>query len=257
MRQRIYLTIMIFSLMLNAEIIKKGFKGDYTYVKDGEQISLEQVDGTVKSYYDGNDSTSVHEELNFVKGKMDGNQKEYYRNGKIKAEYNMTSGIRTGKGKEYYDSGELEFERDLDETGTGLGIEYHKNGMRKRERLYKNNEQIHVSRLNHDIKGVKYNRTPEELFFEAQEYAFAGMYGHAIEDYKLFVKSFPDNEKVPNVKFLIAFTYHNNLNDLDNAKKEYEKFISQYPDSPLKVSAEFELKNIGKTIEEIEIFNEK
>ena len=58
------------------------------------------------------------------------------------------------------------------------------------------------------------------------------------------------------MKFLIAFTYGNNLNDLDNAKKEYKEFMEQYPNSPLKVSAEFELKNIGKSIDDIEMFKD-
>ncbi|MBN2790152.1 MAG: hypothetical protein JXR69_08175 [Candidatus Delongbacteria bacterium] len=250
---RLLILVLVSVMILNAEIVRKGRKDNFVFFDNGDKISAEKVNGAVKAYYD---STTVLGEYNYVAGKQDGIQKEYFRTGKIKAEYNMSNGIRTGNGKEYYETGELEFERNLDANGTGLGIEYHKNGMKKRERLYKNNEQIYVSKLNHDIKDKKYERTPEELFTEAQEYAYIGMYAHAIEDYNLFLKLFPNNEKVSNVKFLIAFTYHNNLEDLENAKREYLEFIKQYPDSPLKVSAEFELKNIGKTIEEIEMFKD-
>lgn len=253
MLRRVLILVVATTLILNAEIIRKGRKDNFVFSENGEKLSIENVSGVVKAYYD---SVKVMGEYNYLSGKMNGLQKEYFRTGQVKAEYDMTNGIRTGNGKEYYDSGELEFERNLDDTGTGLGIEYHKNGMKKRERLYKNNEQVLVSQLNHDIQGKKYDRTEEELFTEAQEYAYVGMYAHAIEDYRSFLNLFPESEKLPNVKFLIAFTYHNNLNDLENAKKEYKEFIKQYPDSPLKVSAEFELKNIGKSIEEIEMFKD-
>ena len=253
MLKRILILIVITTFVLSAEVVRKGRKGNFSFYENDNKLSIEKVNGVVKAYYD---SVKVMGEYNYASGQLDGLQKEYFRTGKIKAEYNMTKGIRTGSGKEYYDSGEIEFERDLDANGTGLGIGYHKNGMKKRERLYKDNKQVYVSKLNHDIKDVKYVRTPEELFAEAQEFAYVGMYAHAIEDYKLFLKLFPKSDKCSNVKFLIAFTYHNNLDDLDNATKEYKEFIKQYPESPLKVSAEFELKNIGKTIEEIEMFKD-
>ncbi|NOR44949.1 MAG: outer membrane protein assembly factor BamD [Candidatus Delongbacteria bacterium] len=253
MLKRILILVVIITMTLSAEIVRKGRKDNFSFFKNDEKISLESVNGTVKAYFD---SVKVMGEYNYISGQLDGLQKEFFRTGKVKAEYNMTKGLRTGNGKEFYDSGELEFERNFDQNGTGLGIEFHKNGMKKRERLYKDGAQVYVSKLNHDIKDVKYVRTPEELFVEAQEFAYVGMYAHAIEDYKLFLKSFPKSDKVANVKFLIAFTYHNNLEDLDNATKEYNEFIKQYPNSPLKVSAEFELKNIGKTIEEIEMFKD-
>ena len=253
MLKRILILVVIITLTLSAEIVRKGRKGSFSYYENGESITIDKVNGSVKVYYD---SVKVMGDYNYFSGKMDGLQKEYFLNGKIKAEYNMTKGLRIGSGKEFYDTGELEFEREFDQNGIGFGTEYHKNGMKKRERLYKDGVQVHVSKLNHDIKDVKYARTPEELFSEAQEYSYAGMYAHAIEDYNLFLKLFPDSEKNSNVKFLIAFTYHNNLNDTDNAEREYKEFIKQYPDSPLKVSAEFELKNIGKEIEEIEMFKD-
>ncbi|MDA3884411.1 MAG: hypothetical protein PF638_02350 [Candidatus Delongbacteria bacterium] len=253
MLKRIIILVVIMTMVLSAEIVRKGRKDNFSFSKNGEQIAIEKVNGVVKTYYD---SLKVMGEYNYAIGNMNGLQKEFFRTGTVKSEYNMTNGIRTGNGKEYYDTGEIEFERNLDNNGTGLGIEYHKNGMKKRERLYKDNVQVYVSKLNHDIKDVKYVRTPEELFMEAQEFAYVGMYAHAIEDYKLFLTLFPTSEKNANVKFLIAFTYHNNLDDLDNAKREYLEFIKQFPESPLKVSAEFELKNIGKTIEEIEMFKD-
>ena len=253
MLKRFLILIVVITLVLNAEIIRKGRKGNFSFAENGENITIDKVNGSVKAYYD---SIKVMGDYNYISGKLDGLQKEFFRNGKIKAEYNLTKGIRTGSGKEFYDTGEVEFEREFDQNGTGLGTEYHKNGMKKRERLYKDGVQVHVSKLNHDIKDVKYERTPEELFSEAQEYSYAGMYAHAIEDYNLFLKLFPKSEKKANVKFLIAFTYHNNLNDVDNAEREYKEFIEQYPNSPLKVSAEFELKNIGKEIEEIEMFKD-
>ena len=56
------------------------------------------------------------------------------------------------------------------------------------------------------------------------------------------------------MKFLIAFTYHNSLNENELAKKHYAEFIQNYPESPLRVSAEFEMENIGKVIDNIDLF---
>ncbi len=243
--------LMIITASLSAEIKRIGRPDNPRFFKDKIQVFGEDIDGTVKAYWD---SITVQGEYNYKKGLLDGLQKEYYPDGKISAEWNMKNGIRVGKGREYYKDGAVSFSRELDSNGNGLGIEYYQNGLKKRERLYKNGEQIHVSLLNHDIKGKRYERNAEELFFEAQEYGSIGMYGHAIEAYEEFLKEYPDHEKAPDVKFLIAFTYHNSLNEDELARKNYAEFIASYPESPLRVSAEFEMENIGKDIEKLELF---
>ena len=125
MLKRILILVVIMTMALSAEIVRKGRKDNFSFFKNGENITLDKVNGVVKAYYD---SVKVMGEYNYLSGEMDGVQKEFFRDGKVKAEYNLTKGLRTGNGKEYYDTGELEFERTFDQSGTGLGFEYHKNG---------------------------------------------------------------------------------------------------------------------------------
>jgi tetratricopeptide (TPR) repeat protein len=237
--------------LLSSEIVRKGRPENFRFY-DGEKLIFgEKIDGKVKAYWD---SASVFGEYNYKKGLPDGVQKEFFEDGKISAEWTMKDGKRVGAGKEYYPDGTLSFERTLDSKGNGIGTEYYKNGLKKRERLYQNGVQVHVSYLNQDIKGNRYKRNAEELFFEAQEYGAVGMYGHAISVYEEFLEKYPKHEKAPDVKFLIAFTYHNSLKEEDIAKKHYAEFIKMYPDSPLRISAEFEMENIGKDIENLDMF---
>lgn len=252
MRFRIlFVTVMITAALLSAQIIRKGRPESPRFYKGDVQIFGEEIDGKVEAYWD---STTVFGEYNYKKGALDGLQKEYYSDGKLSAEWNMKNGKRVGTGTEYYEDGSVSFKRELNENGDGLGIEYYKNGMKKRERLYKDGVQVHVSRYNHDIKGNKYERNADELFVEAQEYGALGMYGHAINTYEEFLAKYPDHEKAPDVKFLIAFTYHNSLQEEELAKKNYREFLEKYPDNPLAVSAKFEMENIGKDIDKMEIF---
>jgi len=237
-----------------AQIIQKGTPENPRYFKDKTQVFGENIDGPVKAYWD---SVQVRGEYIYKKGVLDGIQKEYFSDGKVSAEWNMKEGKKTGSGKEFYEDGKVSFHRELSAGGDGIGTEYYKNGMKKRERAYKNGEQVYASRLNHDIKEKRYERTAEELFYEAQEYGALGMYGHAIESYEEFLIKFPKHEKAPDVKFLIAFTYHNSLKEESLAKKHYSEFIKNYPDSPLKVSAEFEMENIGKDIDNLDLFKGK
>ncbi|MBN2857511.1 MAG: hypothetical protein JXN63_03835 [Candidatus Delongbacteria bacterium] len=247
----LFVTVMITAALLSAQIIRKGRPESPRFYKDDVQIFGEEIDGKVTAYWD---STTVFGEYNYSKGSLDGLQKEYYSDGKLSAEWNMKNGKRVGEGTEYYEDGSVSFKRELNGKGDGLGIEFYKNGMKKRERLYKDGVQVHVSRYNHDIKGNRYERNADELFIEAQEYGGIGMYGHAIQSYEELLAKYPDHEKAPDVKFLIAFTYHNSLHEEELAKKHYGEFLEKYPDSPLAVSAKFEMENIGQDIEKMEIF---
>ncbi|MBU4485825.1 MAG: hypothetical protein KKD38_02755, partial [Candidatus Delongbacteria bacterium] len=202
-------------------------------------------------------SVTVRGDYNYSKGALDGMQKEFYSDGKLSAEWNMKNGKKAGSGKEYYEDGTVSFNRELNSAGNGIGTEYYKNGMKKRERAYKNGEQVYASRLNCDIKESRYKRSVEELFYEAQEYGALGMYGHAIEDYTELLQKYPKHVRASDAKFLIAFTYCNNLKEEELAKQHYREFMKMFPDSPLAVSAEYELENIGKDIDNLELFKGK
>jgi TolA-binding protein len=254
MKIKIMALILAALFVLNAEIVQKGTIEKPMFFNGKTQVFGEDINGNIKAFWD---SVKVRGDYNYKKGSMDGLQKEYFISGKLSAEWNMKNGKRSGSGKEYYEDGAIAFERNLNSNGEGIGTEYYKNGMKKRERAYKNGDQVYASELNHDINGNRYKRTAEELFYEAQEYGFLGMYGHAIENFNEYLKKYPKDPRAADAKFLIAFTYHNNLGEEEFAKKNYEEFLKMFPDSPLCVSAEFELENIGKDIENLDQFKGK
>ncbi|HQO10088.1 MAG TPA: hypothetical protein PLK90_08785 [Clostridiales bacterium] len=254
MKNKIMAVILAALFILNAEIVQKGTLDKPMFFNGKTQIFGEEIDGNIKAFWD---SVKVRGEYNYNKGVMDGLQKEFYSSGKLSAEWSMKNGKRSGSGKEYYEDGTVSFQRELNGSGDGLGTEYYKNGMKKRERAYKNSEQVYVSDLNHDIRGNRYKRTAEELFYEAQEYGFLGMYGHAIDNFTEYLNKYPKDTRAADAKFLIAFTYHNNLKEEELARKNYEEFLKMFPESPLSVSAEFELENIGKEIESLDQFKGK
>lgn len=71
---------------------------------------------------------------------------------------------------------------------------------------------------------------------------------------KLFNKiltTYPSYNKTPTALFLKAFVYEDQLHDYDQAKKYYELFIVEYPDSEFADDAAVSLKNLGKSPEEL------
>jgi len=148
------------------------------------------------------------------------------------------------------------FERKL-ENGTGGGVEYYQNKMKKRELFYQDGKLEVASRINYGLDGKRFERNEKELYAEGQGLAAEGQFYHAIEDYNTYVKKYPKSKLTPNVEFLIAFTYNNHLSDTLMSKKLYKGFIDKYPDHELKQSAEFELKTIGKDINDIPEFKKQ
>ena len=247
--KRIVLMVLFAVMMINADLLANDTKKG-AVLSSGVQKS-EKKNGEIKTFY--GDETKIKTIYNYSNGKLNGIQKEFYENGKVKAEYEMKNGLKDGSGKEFYEDGTIAWERNLT-GGKGIGTEYYPNGMKKRERIYESNRQIFVSKMNHDIKGEKYQRNAEELFAEGQEYGSNEMYYHAIKTYEDFLLQFPKHKKASNVKFLIAFTYNNQLNDVENARKHYNEFMKNFPNDPLKQSAEFELKTLGKSLDDMPEF---
>lgn len=67
-------------------------------------------------------------------------------------------------------------------------------------------------------------------------------------------REYPEHPRAENALFLIAYTYSENLKDYEKARHLYTSFLDRYPNSELVTSVQFELDNMGKPIEEIEVF---
>jgi hypothetical protein len=87
------------------------------------------------------------------------------------------------------------------------------------------------------------NKTASDMFKEAQA---ATTPLQRIELYRKLVKEFPDDSVSVQARFMIGFTYAEELNEYDSARKEFETFIQKYGDTELGASAKWMLENMEK-----------
>lgn len=80
-------------------------------------------------------------------------------------------------------------------------------------------------------------------------------YRKAIDMYKRIQEEYPsDTNLVAQCQFMTGYIYANDLKEYDNAQREYEKFLELYPDNELADDVQWELKNLGKDLSQIELF---
>lgn len=73
----------------------------------------------------------------------------------------------------------------------------------------------------------------------------------ALAIYRRICSRYPDSDKTPNAMFMIGYIYANDVKDFEKARENYENFIKKYPDHILAQSAKWELKYLGKSLDEI------
>jgi tetratricopeptide (TPR) repeat protein len=73
----------------------------------------------------------------------------------------------------------------------------------------------------------------------------------AVQDYALYARRYPDNEKTPLVMFLVGYIYNNELHQIDSASAAYKRFLEKFPDNEMAPSAQFELSTLGKSPDEL------
>jgi len=89
-------------------------------------------------------------------------------------------------------------------------------------------------------------------YYKAAEVARAlGQSQTALDIYQKIIDQYPSFHKVPEARFMIAFTYDEDLNDLAKAKTAYEDFIRLHPNHTFTDDAEMLLSNLGKSDEQI------
>jgi TolA-binding protein len=76
----------------------------------------------------------------------------------------------------------------------------------------------------------------------------------AAATYERIVEKFPQSRHQAQSLFMIGYIYANHLKNFDKAKEYYNKFLATYPEHELTASVEWELRNLGKDISEIDIF---
>ena len=73
-----------------------------------------------------------------------------------------------------------------------------------------------------------------------------------VEKYDFIADEYPSHADAPKARFMAGYTLANIMGEYDRARAEYEKFVRDYPEHPLVESVQFELRNLGKELDEIE-----
>ena len=74
----------------------------------------------------------------------------------------------------------------------------------------------------------------------------------AVAAFGVTAEAFPEIEFGVKSLFMMGFVQSNYLQEYDQARVSYEKFLERYPNDELVASVKFELENLGKGIEDIE-----
>lgn len=92
-----------------------------------------------------------------------------------------------------------------------------------------------------------------ELLAQANQYNQEGKYEEAISAFQKLIDNYPKSPECPEAQFMIGYIFANSIKDLDKAKEAYEKFLKIYPNDDLATSTRWELDNLGKEIDDIEM----
>jgi TolA-binding protein len=92
---------------------------------------------------------------------------------------------------------------------------------------------------------------PEFLFKAGQRCNVSADHDKAIALFQQVIDNYPKNKIAEEALFLQAYIYENSMNDYAKAKATYTKFIELYPQSDLAEDANYSIKNLGKTPEQI------
>lgn len=104
------------------------------------------------------------------------------------------------------------------------------------------------------VYGEKFANYPSaaERLFKAGELAMG--LGHKVQAIKHFDKvynEFKDYDKRPYALFMKAFVLENQARRYEQAKVVYEQFLREYPTHAMADDAEYSIKNMGKSPEEL------
>jgi outer membrane protein assembly factor BamD (BamD/ComL family) len=103
------------------------------------------------------------------------------------------------------------------------------------------------------------NTYPDDPLAVKALYRIAEIYAGDLQDFESCVKryvfiadEYPSHTDAPKARFMAGYTLANIIRDFDRAKIEYNKFVRDYPTHPLVESVEFELRNLGKDLDQID-----
>jgi tetratricopeptide (TPR) repeat protein len=95
-------------------------------------------------------------------------------------------------------------------------------------------------------------KNADEYLFKAGEVAMGlNMTAESIKCFDRVYNEFPDYERKPYSLFLKAFVLENQAGNFEEATKAYNLFLENYPAHEMADDAEYSIKNMGKSPEEL------
>jgi outer membrane protein assembly factor BamD (BamD/ComL family) len=105
------------------------------------------------------------------------------------------------------------------------------------------------------VAGCEKKPPEEQIFNEAKKFQEEAKYAEAVASYEKLVQMHPRGKFAPQSQFMVGFIEANELKDLTKAEAAYKAFLEKYStkaDSGMVASAQWELKNLGKDINQIQ-----
>ena len=101
------------------------------------------------------------------------------------------------------------------------------------------------------------NKLAEDEYYKLATEAFNKQkYQTAILNFKNIVEYYPDGKRSSEALFMLGYINANNTKNFKEAEKYYKQFIEKYPNNELTDDAQYELKHLGKDINELPIFQD-
>jgi len=101
------------------------------------------------------------------------------------------------------------------------------------------------------------SKLPEAEYYNLATDAFNKQdFQKSIENFKHIVEYYPEGQRASEALFMLGYINANHTKDFKEAEKYYKLFIEKYPEDELTDDAEYELKHLGKDINELPIFQD-
>lgn len=101
------------------------------------------------------------------------------------------------------------------------------------------------------------DRADEVLFALAQVAQNQGNAWEAIQRYQKLIQTYSESAHAYKAQFMIGFIYSEELHDYAQAKEAYQRVMDHYPGSELEDDAQWMIANMGKSVDELDIFRDK
>ena len=130
------------------------------------------------------------------------------------------------------------------------------------------------SRAEHDVTARRYERSikslkalvktyPSHTIASKAQFRIGDIYLNnthdipaALEALRSTIDNYSNTDEGVKALFMIGFIYANHLSDYRSAQQAYRQFIDHYPHHELIPSVKFELENMGKPMEEIDVLKD-